>query len=57
VQTGRCGGPRWVELLGAGLAAVAVSVVVAVNTLASLWKLARIDIFDHTGSSCSRFDR
>ena len=57
VLAGRCGWPRWVELRfcsrilkffvelrGAGLAAVAV------NAVALIWELARMDFFDHTGS-------
>ena len=44
VLTGGCGCPRWVEWLGAGLAAVAV------NRVVLIWKLVRTNIFDHTGS-------
>ena len=47
VKTGRCGCARWVELLGAGLAAVVVNAVVLI------WELVRIDIFDHTGEISS----
>ncbi len=34
--TGRCGCPRWVELLGAGLAAVAVNPVVLIRELTQM---------------------
>ena len=43
VLTGRCGCPRWVEQLGAGLA------VVAVNRVALIWKLARMDLLTIRG--------
>ena len=45
--TMRCGCLRWVERFGARLAAVSV------KTLVFFWKLAQIDIVDHTGSQAA----
>ena len=43
VLTGRCGCPRWVQLLGAGLA------VVAVDTEALIWELVWMDFLTLRG--------
>ena len=43
VYAGRCGCARWVQLLGAGLA------VVAVDAVALIWKLVWIDILTIRG--------
>ena len=54
MKTGGCGCLRWVQLLGAGLAAVAV------NSVALIWKLARMDILtrrDYAGMRLGEIQR
>ena len=49
VLTGRCGCPRWFELLGAGLAAVAVNAVALICKLVRTGFLTIRDATDNYG--------